>query len=381
MKLDDNFDYEYDYENHRGRLSMGVMVIVVSVFILAILLVVVLVNRKPVRQGTNANLTEESAEEKEDELGYPSTSQLVEERGGTPEDLDFWDMYPIESEDEEADVPSREEKDKADKANKAEEEEGKNPLDDGKHTLIECSDGSEEWMVISPYLPKNTYDFTSLVSNDDQMKYLEDGKKVSFLGADISKYQGKVDFYQLKEAGIDFVMLRVGARGYGSGQIIMDEYFATNIQKAAEAGLDIGVYFFSQAITEAEAIEEANLVIQNLEGYKIQYPVAFDMEYVENDTARVETLTRADKTTVTKAFLDTVQAAGYRPMIYGNKEWLLKRIDLAKLTAYDIWLSQQKDIPDYPYKFAMWQYTTSAEINGISGYTDLNICFIDYSVK
>ena len=128
-------------------------------------------------------------------------------------------------------------------------------------------------------------------------------------------------------------------------------------------------------------MEEANVVIQSLAEYKIQYPVAFDMEYVDNDTARVEALSRADKTTITKAFLDTIQAAGYRPMIYGNKEWLIKRIDLSKLTAYDVWLSQSKDVPDYPYKFAMWQYTTSAEISGISGYANLNICFIDYSAR
>ena len=105
------------------------------------------------------------------------------------------------------------------------------------------------------------------------------------------------------------------------------------------------------------------------------------MEYVENDTARVEALSRADKTKITKAFLDTIQAAGYRAMIYGDKEWLIKRIDLSQLTDYDVWLSQQKDIPDYPYKFVMWQYTTSAEIRGIDGYANLNVCFIDYSAK
>lgn len=393
MKLDDNFEYEYDYENQRGRLNLGVIVIVVSFFILMILVFVLLLNQKPTKKTALEVQNPEKNEEELDEFGYPPTSSLVDENGLKPEDLDFWDMYPKDSKREEPDVPGSKEKEQAkkdeekDKDKKASEketewnEEGKDPLDDGKHTLIEYSDGTKEWVVISPYLPKNTYDFTKFVNNDSQMKYMEDGKKVSFLGADISKYQGDVDFYQLKDAGIDYVMLRVGARGYGSGQILMDEYFIANIQKATEAGLDIGVYFYSQAITPEEAVEEANLVIQSLEGYKIQYPVAFDMEYVENDTARVETLTRADKTTIAKAFLDTIQTAGYRPMLYGNKEWLIKRIDLSKLTAYDVWLSQVKDVPDYPYKFAMWQYTTSAEVNGISGYADLNVCFIDYSAK
>lgn len=409
MKLDDDFDFEYDYEEHHGRMNMGAVIIVVSVFILAILVIVVLLNKGTVKK----RMPEESVPEKQvstgnelDEFGYPVTSELVEGSGLTPDDLDFWDMYPEEGKELDPDAPVDDKnlqtdgdknsdkkadkdsdknkdnnKDQEDGDEKEEDVSAKDPMDDGKHTLIEYSDGTKEWVVISPYLPKNTYDFTKLVSNDKQMKYVEDGKSISFLGVDISKYQGDVDFYQLKDAGIDFVMLRVGARGYGSGQIMLDEFFETNIEKATDAGLDIGVYFYSQALTTEEAIEEANVVIQSLEGYTLQYPVAFDMEYVENDTARVEALSRADKTTVTKAFLDTIQAAGYRTMIYGDKEWLIKRIDLSKLKDYDIWLSQQKDIPDYPYKFAMWQYTTSAEIQGIEGYANLNICFIDYSAK
>lgn len=389
MKLDDDFDFEYDYEDHHGRINIGTMIIVVSVFILAILLIVVLLNQeKPAKQPV-AVMPTETEEDTTDEFGYPTTSQLVNDSALKPDDLDFWEMYP-EEESVAPDVADDKEKENAknelESSEESEEEtdeetEKKDPMDDGRHTLIEYSDGTTEWVVISPYLTKNTYDFSKLVSNDEQLKYTENGKQVSFLGVDISKYQGEVDFYQLKDAGVDYVMLRVGARGYGSGKIIMDEYFANNMQKATEAGLDIGVYFYSQAVTQEEAIEEANVVLQSINGYTLQYPIAFDMEYVENDTARVEALTRADKTAITKVFLDTVQAAGYRGMIYGNKEWLIKRIDLTKLTEYDVWLSQEKDIPDYPYKFAMWQYTTSAKIEGIEGYADLNVCFIDYSAK
>ncbi len=395
MRLDDDFDYEYDYEEHHGRMNLGLGVIVVSLFVLAILVFVVLFNKDSIKKNSTQKppveetMADDSAE-KLDEFGYPETSQLVGNSGLSPDDLDFWDMYNKDPEEVEPDAPHEKEKEEA-KADEIEnnddeyeasaDEEEKNPLDDGKHTLIEYSDGSEEWVVISPYLPKNTYDFTKLVSNEDQIKYVEDGKSVSFIGVDISKYQGDVDFYRLKDSDIDFCMLRVGARGYSSGNIMIDEYFAGNLQKATEAGLDVGVYFYSQAVTEAEAIEEANVVIQSLAGAKLQYPVAFDMEYVENDTARVEALSRTEKTAITKAFLDTIQAAGYRAMIYGNKEWLIKRIDLSQLKDYEVWLSQQKDIPDYPYKFAMWQYTTSAQIHGIDGYANLNICFIDYSAK
>ncbi|MDE7015477.1 MAG: glycoside hydrolase family 25 protein, partial [Kineothrix sp.] len=199
--------------------------------------------------------------------------------------------------------------------------------------------------------------------------------------ADLSKYNGDVDFRALKESGIEFVMLRLGARGYGSGQILLDEKFEEYMNKASEAGLDIGVYFFSQSITAEEAVEESNFIIQTLTERNITYPVAFDMEYVQNDKARVEILSKEEKTAVARAFLENIKAAGYKPMIYGTKEWLIKEINLTKLTEYDIWLSQQKDIPDYPYKFQMWEYTTEGEIAGVDGDVDLNICFVDYAEK
>jgi GH25 family lysozyme M1 (1,4-beta-N-acetylmuramidase) len=255
------------------------------------------------------------------------------------------------------------------------------PSTDGKHTLVQYSDGREEWVRISPYLPKHEYDFTKLVCQSNLMKYFEDGRKTSYVGVDISKFQDYVDFVKVKKAGIEFVMLRVGARGYGTGQLILDEYFNDNIKRATDAGLDVGVYFFSQAITPEEAVEEANMVIESLGEYQISYPVAFDMELIENDTARTDSLTRAERTEITKAFLDTISAAGYKTLIYGNKEWLLKEIDMSKLTAYDVWYSQGADIPDYPYKFGMWQYSFQGSVDGIAGYVNMDISFINYSEK
>ena len=213
------------------------------------------------------------------------------------------------------------------------------------------------------------------------MSYYDNGRDISYLGADLSKYNGDVDFRALKEAGADFVMLRIGSRGYGSGQIVPDEKFEENIKKAIDAGLEVGVYFFSQAITAEEAVEESNYIIQVLANYQITYPVAFDMEYVQNDKARIEVLSRDEKTAVAKAFLTNIKAAGYKPLLYGTKEWLIKHIDLTKLTDFDVWLSQQKDIPDYPYKFQMWQYTLSGGSGGIDGDVSWNISFVDYSEK
>ena len=301
---------------------------------------------------------------------YPETDEILTGSNLHPDDFDFWDMYPEETQ---TPAPTEEPEE--------EEPEEEDPSKDGKHTLVQYADGKEEWVLISPYLPKHDYDFTKLVCQSDLMKYYEDGKQTSYVGVDISKFQDYVDFVKVKKAGVDFCMLRVGARGYGTGQLILDEYFNDNIKRATDAGLEVGVYFFSQAISKEEAIEEANMVIQSLGEYKIGYPVAFDMEKIENDTARTDILTKAEKTEIAKAFLDTVAAAGYKPMIYGNKEWLIKEIDMSKLTGYDVWLSQAADIPDYPYRFSMWQYSHEGMVDGITGYVDMIISFVNFAEK
>lgn len=324
--------------------------------------------------------------------------KLYREHKLTADDLDLWNRYPrknpelvkvdgTEAGEEEKEKDGTEEKSKSakDRFEEAEEkqaeEEKKDPAKDGKHTLLTYEDGTEEWVLTSPYLEKNTYDFTNLTMKADKMAYYEDGKQTSLLGVDLSKYNKEVDFEALKEAGMDFAMIRLGARGYGSGQILLDEKFTDYMSRAAGAGLDTGVYFFSQAVSAQEAVEEANFVIQNLAAYHITWPIAFDMEYVENDTARIEALSREEKTTVAKAFLDTVKAAGYKPMLYGNKAWLIKELDLTKLTGYDIWLSEQTDVPDYPYQFQMWQYTLDGDVRGVDGDVNLNISFVDYTEK
>lgn len=421
-------------EERNARLSMKYMVMGVSLCILLILGVVVYTNkqeeerRRQQRQqettvmaleygkGQEGAVTPDGgdgdADGGQDGIGMPATEEvpvvgyagrksmqeverLYRENKLTASDLDFWDMYPDESElardaktlDTKAESENKEEGEgktaRYDEEAKrlAEEEAAADPSKDGKHTLLTYADGTEEWVLINPYLEQNTYDFTNLLKKSDKMAYYDNGRSVSYLGADLSKYNGEADFTALKEAGIDFVMLRLGSRGYGSGQIMLDEKFEEYISKAAGAGLEVGVYFFSQAITAEEAVEESNFIIQTLANYKITYPVAFDMEYVQNDKARIEALSREEKTAVAKAFLENTRVAGYKPIIYGTKEWLIKQIDLTKLTNYDIWLSQPKDIPDYPYKFQMWQYTLEGKASGVEGDVNLNICFVDYAEK
>ncbi|MDE7429665.1 MAG: hypothetical protein K2N00_10465, partial [Lachnospiraceae bacterium] len=326
---------------------------------------------------------------------------IQEEKDAAPklraEDLDFWDMYPEETEESEKEKKPAEsanknpytekaekEKEKDKEAERQKEEEERNdPATDGKHTLVTNRDGSEEWVLISPYLKKNTYDFTNMEDNAGLKRYMENGRKTSYVGVDISKHTGKIYFPSLKAAGVDYVMIRLGSRGYSTGQITLDENFKENIEGAIEAQLDVGVYFYSQAISQDEAVQEANFVVQNLEPYrgKVKYPVAFNMGFVSNDKSRIEGLSREDKTAVTVSFLEGIKAAGYVPMVYGDKEWLLKEVDLTKLQDFDVWLSQEEDIPDYPYLYTMWQYDTDGVLNGIDGGADLNVCFVGYSER
>lgn len=374
---------EYYEENKGSGMTPTILsaVVAVTLFVGAILVMVLMMNNRKepskqvLKESVEATVEASRGEE------YPDTDKLVSGSTLSPEDFDFWDKYPEENASRESSASDKESSTAASEEKTTEVVTENDPATDGKHTLVVNRDGKEEWVLISPYLPKHEYDFTKLVCQSDLMKYYEDGRQVSYVGATISKHQDYVDYVQLKKSGIDYVMIRVGARGYGSGQLVEDENFSDNIKRATDAGLQVGVYFTSQAITVEEAVEETQFIIEKLEDYKITYPVAFDMGFVENDTARIEDLTKTERTEITKTFLDNIAAAGYKTMIRADKEWLIKEIDMSKLTAYDVWLEQYQDVPDYPYRFTMWHYSDAGTVEGIVGYTDLSISFIDYSEK
>ena len=355
-----------DFDEHSGMSPTVIMTIVaVTLFVAAILVVVLIMNHDSSGSRSHSDAGKGSLSFIDD---TPS-EELVSGSKLRPEDLDFWDLYPPKETEEPVETET------------PQEVVDNDPSTDGRHTLVKNVDGTEEWVLISPYLPKHAYDFTKLVCQSNLMKYFEDGKQTSYEGINISEVQDYVDFVAVKKSGIDFVMLRVGARGYGTGQLILDDYFTDNLKRATDAGLDVGVYFFSQAITEKEAVEEADMVIESLGEYMIAYPVAYDMERVAGNSSRTDSLSKADRTNIAKAFLERIESSGYKTLLYGNKEWLIKQIDMSKLTAYDVWLSQEADIPDYPYKFTMWQYNRGGLVDGVSGYVDLNISFVDYSEK
>ena len=361
-----------DFEDKSGGMPLIYMALGVSFFVLIIMGIVIAANKDNKRTNSlaSASSQEQSLDDNENEEA-DNTSKKI-----TADDLDFWDMYP-ETDESKEDIKKETKEEKS----QVTETSTSDSMDDGKHIKISYSDGSSEWVTINPYWEKNTYDFTNLVSNDGKLKYYSDGKKISFLGVDVSRYQKDIDFATLKDSGIEFVMIRLGARGYKTGALQVDEYFNQNLQRATDASMNIGIYFYSQAMSQQEAIEEADLVIDNLKDKKITYPVAYDMEFVENDQARIETLSRDERTSIAQSFLNRIKEAGYIPMIYGNKEWLIKRIDLSKLSDYSIWLSDESDIPDYPYQYEMWQYTKQGVVDGIDGFTDMNISFVDYSAR
>lgn len=388
--FDDDNEYEDDY-SERGR-SGGAPIIYmtlgVSLFILILLGAIIASNNKNNKGSSNyANYVAsmQSEEETQEELSTATSKR-------TADDLDIWDMYKNKEDDPR---DSRTDTDNESESNSkplpspaisplptmspgAEDDEKYN---DGKHFKIELKDGSSEWVTIDTTRERNNYDFTKFISNDGKLKYYNDGKATSFLGIDVSRYQKDIDFNQVKSSGIDFVMIRVGARGYQTGQVALDEYFVQNITRAKEAGLDVGAYFYSQAINEAEAIEEANLLIEACKDHKLTYPVAFDMELVDNDISRVQGLSKDDRTVITAAFLNRITEAGYKPMIYGDEEWLIKRVDLKKLPVAGVWLADESEMPDYPYQFSIWQYSTNGNVFGVNGAVNMDVCFIDYSAQ
>ncbi len=388
MKLDDE---PYYNEFKSSSMITATVAAMVSGFFL-IIGIVVFFNRDQIFAEKQSDLNEQNSQEdimiqddvsqddsnmSENLNGYISGSTL------TSDQLDFWDMYQEENivQDPSASTDFSEVK------NSNQNKSSDNATDPGtedehrNQTQITKEDGTQEWLTINPYLTKHTYDFSGLVLKGSVMEYYEDSRKISKAGIDISKEQGLIDFNKVKKAGIDFVMIKAGARGYGSGQLILDENFEKNLQGATQAGLETGVYFFSQAVTETEAVEEASIVLTSLKETKLIYPIVFDMESIKGDTARIDSLKKEDRTKIAKAFLETVKTAGYKTMIYGDKEWLLTKINLSTLSEYDIWLSQEADIPDYPYKFSIWQYSFNGTVDGISGKVDMNISFIDYEAK
>lgn len=246
---------------------------------------------------------------------------------------------------------------------------------DRYHTKITYADGTQEWVLISSLIRKNTYDLSGFSYQRPIMSYYEENNRVSYAGAAISADQNYVDYIKLKRAGIEFVMLRIGMRDVESGELKMDTAYGQNMKDAVDAGLAVGIWFYSEAADEEEVLEEAQMVIETLRGQEVSYPVAFIMDADSERTAR---LTKTQRTELALAFCGTIADAGYIPMVGANKEALILDYDLTKLSDVGIWLRESGDLPDYPYSYTMWSYSQKEDIEGIAGNAELCISFQDY---
>lgn len=195
------------------------------------------------------------------------------------------------------------------------------------------------------------------------------------MGIDVSKWNGNINWSSVKNSGVSYVIIRCGYRGSTTGALIEDPKFRTNIQGAINAGLKVGIYFFTQAVNEVEAVEEASMTIGLIRGYKISYPVFLD---VESSGGRADGLDSGTRTKVVNAFCQTIRNSGYTAGVYANKTWLSSKMNAGALSGYKIWLAQYNTAPTYGGKYDLWQYSSKGSVGGISGNVDMNLSYLGY---
>ena len=250
------------------------------------------------------------------------------------------------------------------------------------------------------YLPQTTYRYTGWQTIDGSVYYFDkdgnyvtgeqviqgarytfgsDGKLSSgsgTMGIDVSKWNGNIDWNAVKNSGVSYVIIRCGYRGSSTGVLVEDPKFRSNIKGAQAAGLKVGVYFFSQAVNEVEAVEEASMALSLVNGYGLNYPIFLD---VESSGGRGDGVSKETRTAVCKAFCQTIQNSGYSAGVYANKTWFTEKINTSSLTGYKIWLAQYASTPTYTAtRYDMWQYSSKGHVSGISGYVDMNISYMNY---
>ncbi len=224
-----------------------------------------------------------------------------------------------------------------------------------------------------------TEDFQQVISDADETEKAERPKvgAGTTLGIDVSKWQGEIDWEKVKDDGVEFVIIRCGYRGYTEGTLIEDPMFAQNIKGATAAGLKVGVYFFTQAVNEVEAVEEASMVVSLIRDYDLDYPVFIDTESAGGN-GRADHLDAETRTLVCDAFCSTIQNAGYKSGVYASRNWYNERVNAAELEDYVIWLAEYRSVPLYKGYYQMWQYTSKGQIDGIEGNVDLNLSYLKY---
>ncbi len=217
------------------------------------------------------------------------------------------------------------------------------------------------------------------VLENGELQYVENGEVISKKGIDVSSHQGDIDWQKVAASGVEFAIIRAAFRGYGqAGNIVVDSTFEQNIQGAIEAGIEVGVYFYAQAITEEEAHEEADVMLEVIQGYDITYPVIYDVEMTDYKDGRMNQISVEERTRITRIFVDRIKEAGYTPMVYSNMEMWSILLDMSQFEDIDKWYANYGTELYFPYEFAIWQYSDKGRVDGINGNVDMNISFKDW---
>jgi len=259
--------------------------------------------------------------------------------------------------------------------------QGDAQVSDGE--ILKFVDAWGEWheTEIDPAIRKHDYNWSCLTNTEAGIQYAGDERYTIRKGIDVSEHQGDIDWGRVKAAGYDFAFLRIGYRGYGEqGTLCADAKFQQNIVNAHNAGVEVGVYLFSQAVSEDEALQEAGLVLEQLQGHSLELPVVFDPERIRDDAARTDNVTGEQFTKNTVLFCEKMKEAGYQPMIYSNMLWEAFEYDMEALADYPIWYADYEPVPQTPYYFSFWQYSEKGSVDGIAGNVDLNVQFLPQEI-
>ena len=243
-----------------------------------------------------------------------------------------------------------------------------------KMTLVDGANGTV-YAPVYDDVAENPYKAENFTLDGNFLKY-EDDSYTSLCGIDISQFQGDIDFTAVKNCGVDFVIMRVGYRGWGTaGTIKTDDNFHINFENAKNAGLLVGVYFYSQAVTTEEAIYEAEYVLNELSGLTLDLPVFFDWENSGNEGARTEGVAADTINDCAYAFCKHISENGRTAGVYFYQDLAYNTYDISLLDSFVIWHSEPGDYPKLCYAIDMWQYSYEGKVDGIDGNVDLNLMF------
>lgn len=346
-------------------------------------------------EGSSGSTEENSGSTEESSGSTEESSSSTEESSGS-------ETSSPESSEEESSSESKEDKVKNDTVSLLKDKSGNQMYlknSDGKYVEAKYADYYNDKVTFYKKVKSSKYKYTGWQDIDGKTYFFtKDGDKVTgeqviqgakynfdsdgvlqtgsgTLGIDVSKWNGNIDWAAVKKSGVSYVIIRCGYRGSTTGAMIEDPKFKSNIQGAANAGLKVGIYFFSQAVNEVEAVEEASMTISLIKKYKISYPVFLD---VEASGGRADGIDRNTRTKVIKAYCETIRNSGYTAGVYANKTWLESYMNAGELSKYKIWLAQYNTAPTYGGKYDLWQYSSKGSVSGISGHTDMNLSYLGY---